>query len=101
MTNVVNPHNTLQSIAASLSSASVQANATLNVPGTTNQTLLSLASSGQLMLSSPEGSAAVVAPPALGSPAIAPELQTAGPSTTPTAPTVVANVALSGGYAGS
>lgn len=101
MTNVVNPHNTAQSIAASLSSASIQANATLNVPATTNQTLLSLASSGQLSLNALEGSAAVVAAPALGSPPIAPDLQTATGGLIPTAPTVVANVALSGGYGGS
>jgi hypothetical protein len=103
MTNVVNPHNTAQPIAASLSSASVQTNSLVNVPSTTNQTLLSLISSGQLSLNAIEGATATVAPHGLGSPAVVASPSTAPVSgaAPPQAPTVTANVALSGGYGGS
>jgi hypothetical protein len=82
LTNSVTPYNTAQSIAASMSSASVQTSAQLTAPNTTNQTLLSLLSTGQVSMQSPSSlvqqaglvpaglaNAPVASPPAQGAPA--------------------------------
>jgi hypothetical protein len=110
MSNVIVGHNQAESIAASMSRGDVPTNAFVSLPATSNQTLLSLISSGQVSMQSPgvqTQQAGLVYPSLAAQPAILPagEGSPAAPGggnvDVATAPVALDVAAVTGTFGGS